>query len=373
MALSADQIVWINRTKAMTGVNSGAGNVSASPEAGGPLAPPPAPGVSFSIGEQLRTAVQTFLGSFTELPISGENWEVSYGGKTARLTQEARDKAVDDLCGKLAATMEDGFARVAWAEMLYAEQKKVDAEWWLTSHVVHIFGRVSDPGPLLKGAAERARAHHSAALTAKQSRDLEALALAVTDCLAAAKEAELLAKAYFEGTVGSAELKIKVLEGVVTASKYTLLALSVIASGGASAAAAGAIAGVANTTIDTVEDLGMGKKVDWAKVTVSLIMEIVMLRYGEGLEEALNEEVAKRLVKAGARVSERIITKVCTEVVKAAMSNAAQGALRALAGKEVTNEEVAKEAVKDLASPGSLATEVLKALRELALLAKAAA
>jgi hypothetical protein len=44
------------------------------------------------------------------------------------------------------------------------------------------------------------------------------------------------------------------------------------------------------------------------------------------------------------------------------MSKAASAALKALQGKDVTNEELAKEAVKDLSSPGSLITEVLKAI-----------
>jgi hypothetical protein len=353
-------------TQKFTNIDLGAqGRAASSSSAGssaGALAAPPVPRVDESVAEQLRNTVQTFLGSFKELQVSGPNWEVTYNGKTSRIAQDERDKAFDALGKKFLEVMARGFSRVSYAEGLYAAQKKTDDEWWLTSHVVHLFGRVSDPGPYLKDACARARSHQSAAIAAINSRDLEHGAIEVADCLAASKEAELLAQAYFEGTISAGEFQVTVLEGVVTASKYTLLVLSIVASAGGSAALAGAIAGVSNTTMDTINDAGMGKPVDWTSVTVSLVMELVMYRFGDGLEKALEEEVAKRLVKEGAKYSKEIIKKVCAEIMKTAMSKAASAALKALQGKDVTNEELAKEAVKDLSSPGSLITEVLKAI-----------
>ncbi len=312
---------------------------------------PPVPTFSDSIAGILSSNAIEFGSAF--FASDNGKWGFTYNNQSKTITSDDFKAACKKFGEVLNNLLQAHYPKAAKALGLYNQQKKIDDEWWLTSHVIKFFGNVRDPGPVLKEAVAAADKAHSEALSLISKAEFYGdgasfAAIAVTDCIEAAVKADLLAQGYFEETISAAEFQVKVLEGVVEASKATLMILSAVAIPGGSAAVAGAIAGVSTTVIETIDDASLGKPFDPVKLTVKLACDLAFAKFTKGLSKAVEEEITKRIVKDYAgKFTEEVVTKVVESLIKVVMTQSAQAAIKSLQGHEVKGSEIAEEVQKE--------------------------
>ena len=181
----------------------------------------------------------------------------------------------------------------------YEEQQKVDAHHRFVAPIVKGRG-VEDPGPTMRRYVKDADGALAQAQKALDSGDLVAAARLAFSAEASAEKAAKMVAAYVDQIIGSAEMTVTVLEGIKTASAITLFALSLVATGGASAAATSTVFGFevgTSAAVTTVmagsaiaEEVGVGivraadgDNVDWGEIITHAAITAIVARFAPGV------------------------------------------------------------------------------------------
>lgn len=359
---------------AKVGPQSNAALMTAPPggggaSSGGPLVDPPIPKDSPGSKAKFVKAVQAFTDGIKPSTNASGLYDVTVGGKTTQISQKDYDAALKKFSDRIRDLLGRAFSKAEGGMGLYNQKKKTDNEWWLTSHIVNTLGRVKDPGPFLTGAYADASKAHAAALAALAKPDLVAAAAAMSDCEYASVKTQLLAQVYFEATISAGEMQIAVLEGVEQGCEWSLTFLAVVATAGGAAVAieAGTVAAVAKTGLQTANKAALGKPIDWADVTVEFVIELVFVRFGGGLEDAIGEAVIGKVAKEyGGRYAKEAIKKALTEIYKVTLRKVVAATIKKYqpSAKQMTGEELATDVATDLQKSDSLIAEMAKAVVE---------
>lgn len=333
-----------------------------------PLIDPPLPQDSSDSRDALLQAVRTFVEGIQPSSTASGFYDVAVNGKMTRIDYKQYEGAKKQLSEELLGILKRVRIKTDAAMSLYDGQNKANEEYWLTSHVVQFFGRVKDPGPFLKKEVDAANAAYAAAKTALAKGDFLAGASSLADCESAATKAHTLAQGYFEGTIDASEFQIKVLEGVEEGSKVTLTILAVVATAGGAAVAttAGAVGAIGKTAIETSHKAAAGETINIADVTVDVAVELLLAKFGGGLEHAVKEAVVEAVLRRTAgKFAKEAITKVLVEAYKVALKKVAAAAINRMAKtKDVPKDELVDSIAEDLRKPDSIQAELVKLVIE---------
>jgi hypothetical protein len=123
-----------------------------------------------------------------------------------------------------------------------------------------------------------------------------------------------------------AERTVEGLEAVKTGSKYSLMVLSMAATGGAAAPLwIGTLGGVAIELTDAGTKAALGEKVDWGKVAADTALQIVLARFGGRFSTSLVAKLAKQPSFAG--LEQSLIGGAIRGVINGMEARAATNAL----------------------------------------------
>lgn len=339
-------------------------------QAGAAQAAPALPHDASASKSRLQRVVAAFAAAVRPSESASGIYDVTFKGRTTQIDQKQYDDAVQPIAAQIGSVLETARRRADTAMTLYAEKRRADEEYWLTSRIVHLFGRVRDPSRFLEQEAATARTMQDEARAALAGKDLVAAANAVAECEAAALKAHLLVQGYCEGSIDATGFQIKVLEGVEETCKVTLTALSIVATMGgstAAVAAAGAIGSLGKTAMDTAGKIAGDQEVDWAELGVEVVIELVVARFGDVMEKQFEELVVKALLKElGGEITRELATKFFLEASKVVLKKYATATFNLLHGQVKPREEVLEDVKKDLMKSDSLFAELLKVALKLA-------
>ena len=338
-----------------------------------PNAVTPAPTPSVVADNPLVQAMGQFAAIRPSTTSSG-NYEGIRDGKRFEISQARYDEIRAQVQAEARKAWLYASSRAEMAIGRYQEQQKVDAHHWIVAPIVKTLGRVSDPGPVLVGYVDRARASLALAKGSLDSGDFVAAATHIGDGERAAAQASKMVLAYVDQIIDASEMTVTVLEGVKTASAVVLFLCAVAATGGAAGAGASALGlqGVGGTTtllgisgstatwatvIGTgaaiTSEVGVGiaraadgDKVDWGEIAVHAAIQAVIARFSPGLGQRLSQSlgsaaVANPAVRAAiARVGLARVVTIGTNLLMhqgaQLFSTVVDDAVKALRGKSIT-------------------------------------
>lgn len=255
----------------------------------------------------------------------------------------------------------------------YEEQQRVDAHHWIVAPIVKGLGGVRDPGPSMRRFVSEATFALDQAQKALDAGDLRGAAAAAGTADAAAEKAARMVAAYVDQIISSAEMTVTVLEGVKTASMITLFVLSLVATGGASAAATSTVFGLEVGTAAAVtaitagaaiaEEVGVGivkaadgDNVDWTEIATHAVITAIVARFAPGM----GGRVAGRLsgtpliAKYGSARVVSIATSLIVHEGSQIFATTVDYTVKALRGKQVTWKRFGEELLARLTDPKGL-------------------
>jgi hypothetical protein len=332
-----------------------------------------APTPTLNASNPLIATMQQFT-SIKPSAVASGIYEGDVGKYHLRLSQAQYDALRAKVRDHIEIALRRTQSRVDTAAGRYAEQQKVDAHHWIIAPIVKALGGVKDPGVAMYAYVGAARGALPEARKALAAGDFVRAAQLAGDAEGAAERAAKMVAAYVDQIIGTAEMTVTVLEGVKTASEWTLFLCAVAATGGAAGglaaglgleatagsataatwiAAGSAIAGEVGVGIMKAAD---GDKVDWGEIAVHAAIQVIVARFSPGLGQRLANGLAGNplVVRYGTQRVVSIATSLLMTEGASMFATVIDDAVRALRGKEITWAQFGQHLLARLTDPKGL-------------------
>ncbi|RNI39835.1 DUF4157 domain-containing protein [Hanamia caeni] len=305
-------------------------------------------------------------------------YTTEFQGRKITLTHDQQALLISTAKKSIKTNLEKAKRNSDYAKNGYEIQKEINDKHKIVSSVVITFAGVQDKIPQLLDEVQKAELSKSAAEVALQSDDFVGAGKQLAECERAAKHALILWREYHEGIISSGEKTITVLEFTRDASFVTLGVLAIIATGGAAAAGTGAVTtttafGFEVATVSTANiiatgapiaatlggagmQMALGDKVDWTKVGVDIVVNLILARFGGKISNI----IFRRLVgnpavrNIGAVAFGRIFSSLITHELSTAFITSVDAVYGRLKGQNITWEEFLEILAERLADPKGL-------------------
>jgi hypothetical protein len=262
----------------------------------------------------------------------------------------------------------------------YRGQQAVDAKHWIVAPIVKTLGGVKDPGPSLLGFAGTAAAKIASARELIENGQFASAAQAFADAEVAARQAEKMWQAYFQGIISAGEMTITVLEVTRDVAFITLAVLATVATAGAASGAIGATttafgvevgtaatasfiataAPIAATVGTTIYQVAMGDKVDWGMVVVDIAISLLLAKFGgsvgKGVARAAAQQIGKKIASEVAKTAiERAIHAIILHEGATVLRTTAEAVVKTFKGQEVTWQQFLDTLIARMIDPKGIA------------------
>lgn len=171
----------------------------------------------------------------------------------------------------------------------YEAQQDIDREHYIISSIVRTpIIELLDPGTKLPDFKNTV--YDRTRIATESIDSLSESAKALIDAETAARQAHAMVRAYKDKIIASAESCVSQLEIVKETAFLLLAALAIITTGGTAAAIATG-APIVATLGQTTVSFALGIKVDWGRITVDLIGNIILGKFGSWLSKYITKWV----------------------------------------------------------------------------------
>jgi hypothetical protein len=253
----------------------------------------------------------------------------------------------------------------------YRQQRAVDADFPIVSRIVQI--GIHDPGAELSARVAEAQREASAVATMLASRNLAGALEHLGRAEEAAKAADALWRGYHRDVVETGESRVRTLEFTRDASFVTLGVLALIATGGAAAGATTTVAGVQVGTVaaanvvatgapiaarvaSTGMQAALGDEVDWGRVAIDTIVDVVISRLGGRLSNGIFTRLRGNpaVQQLGQLAFRRIVASVLTHEAATAFRVIVNDAYTRLRGGRITWGQFGEDLLAHMTDPSGL-------------------
>jgi hypothetical protein len=214
-------------------------------------------------------------------------------------------------------------------------------EWPILRRLADLTGGANPPSEVIWNEVDR---QIEKSRTAIRNGDLEAALESAEQANRALRNAQATWGRYKDRNIGGAETLQAAAENTRDASKYTLMALAIVASGGT----ASLVATAATTAIDVADAASraaLGEKVDWSALAIDIVINIITAKFGGKLSQRM---LGKLLVNPAAQgIASRYLVQAIHSVINGAESRLIRGYIQGLY-KTVTTPMTADEFIDQL-------------------------
>lgn len=268
---------------------------------------------------------------------------VQVAGKRIEMTAAQLEAVRRGFHQALAASLDRVDARVAGGLAGHRHQARIREDQAVVSRISDFFGRADFPPPAIWDEPGRLTAAARAALAGGQ---LVAAAGLLERAEASAASARDVFNQYWHGTLTGAGRAVRTLEITRDAAFTANAVLAAVATGGASAGAAGLIAAGTPLVADVAQKatevrLGLRDRIDWVDVGVTALLSIITARLGARVGDKLFARLAGNpaVVSIGRRTFARITNNLIIGRGSAAFQTALTAAYDVARGRPITLEQ----------------------------------
>jgi hypothetical protein len=308
-------------------------------------------------------------------PAAGQRGQftMDYGGKTVAITSEQRKSVIDQVRKALKSSLTK--ARNKAENVAYRIKLRQDLK-----NDAKIISWFSETTGGVRGFLDKAQEEINKALVAANQGDIclsnddfTGAAHAMINCDGAADVALIYCKAYEDGTEGGAQAIVQSL----TAVKETCIVIDTILATVATAGAAGAVglemggaaatanaiavgAPIAINVADATTKQAIGMHVDWLKLGIDSVVQIVFARIGGKIGERVmkylgNTPVMQVIIRRlGKTAWEGAVRSVLAQEVITTLTFEVDAIYRKLKGEKITWTQLCHELLTQLTDPKSL-------------------
>jgi hypothetical protein len=249
----------------------------------------------------------------------------------------------------------------------YRYQQQINQDSWIVAPIVHFVGGIRDPGPELTTTVSQVQAADRDVRAALSDSRLADALRALMTAERASRDAHRLWREYNEGVISSAEGTASALTFTRDASFITLGVLAIVATGGAATTTVLGLE-VGTTTAATAVSVGaplvarvgeagvragLGEQVDWARVAVDTVVDLVIMRLGgrlgQGLFQRLGGNPAVR--RLGPDLARRVLSSVVMHEGATALRVIIDATYRRIRGQAITWEQFGEALLTQMTDP----------------------